>query len=73
MVAGKDGKFYPAEAVIVSNSQVRVSSEQVQAPIDVRYLWVNSANPNFFNREGFPACPFRTELSTGNGRCICQP
>lgn len=46
MVAGKDGKFYPAEAVIVSNSQVRVSSEQVQAPIDVRYLWVNSANPN---------------------------
>ena len=61
MVAGKDGKFYPAEAVIVSNSQVRVSSEQVQAPIDVRYLWVNSANPNFFNREGFPACPFRTD------------
>lgn len=61
MVAGKDGKFYPAEAVIVSNSQVRVSSEQVQAPIDVRYLWVNSANPNFFNKEGFPACPFRTD------------
>ena len=33
----------------------------MQAPIDVRYLWVNSANPNFFNREGFPACPFRTD------------
>ena len=61
MVAGKDGKFYPAKAVIVSNSQVRVSSEQVQTPIDVRYLWVNSANPNFFNKEGFPACPFRTD------------
>ena len=58
MVAGKDGKFYPAEAVIVSNSQVRVSSEQVQTPIDVRYLWVNSADVNWFNEEGVPSYAF---------------
>ena len=61
MVAGKDGKFYPAEAVIVGKNRVQVKSEQVKEPIDVRYLWVNSENSNFFNKEGFPACPFRTD------------
>lgn len=44
MVAGKDGKFYPAEAVIVGKNRVQVKSEQVKEPIDVRYLWVNSEN-----------------------------
>ena len=50
MVAGKDGLFYPAEAVIVDNNRV-----------DVRFLWVNSEYMNFFNKEGFPALPFRTD------------
>lgn len=60
-VAGIDGKFYPAEAVIVGHDCVRVKSPQVARPADVRYLWVNSADANFFNREGFPAVPFRTD------------
>lgn len=60
-IASKDGKFYPAEAVIVNSKQVRVNSKQVKEPVDVRYLWVNSADMNFFNKEGFPALPFRTD------------
>lgn len=61
MVAGKDGLFYPAEAVIVDNNRVRVKSNQVNNPVDVRFLWVNSEYMNFFNKEGFPALPFRTD------------
>lgn len=61
MVAGKDGQFYPAEAVIVDNNRVRVKSNQVNDPVDVSYLWVNSGYINFFNKEGFPALPFRTD------------
>lgn len=60
-IAGKDGKFYPAEAVIVGKNQVKVKSSQVTNPVNVRYLWVNSADMNLFNKEGFPAFPFRTD------------
>ena len=60
-VAGKDGKFYPAEAVIANKHQVRVRCNAVTDPVDVRYLWVNSADMNLFNKEGFPAFPFRTD------------
>lgn len=61
MVAGKDGAFYPAEAVIVGESCVKVMSKHVKTPLNVRYQWVNSGEMNFFNKEGFPALPFRTD------------
>ena len=60
-VASKDGKFYPAEAIIVGKNQVKVKNNLVTTPVDVRYLWVNSADMNLFNKEGFPAFPFRTD------------
>lgn len=60
-IAGKDGKFHLAEAVIVNGRQIQVRSNKVKDPVDVRYLWLNSADINFFNREGFPALPFRTD------------
>lgn len=60
-VAGKDGKFYPAEAIIVGKNQVKVKNNLVTNPVDVRYLWVNSGDMNLFNKEGFPAFPFRTD------------
>jgi len=61
-VAGKDGKFHPAKAVIKDDTVV-VSSEQVPEPTMVRYGWVNFAKPtlNLFNKEGQPATPFRTD------------
>ena len=43
------------------DSTAFVKSNQVNDPVDVRYLWVNSGYMNFFNKEGFPALPFRTD------------
>jgi sialate O-acetylesterase len=61
-IAGKDGKFVPAKAVIKDNTVV-VTSEMVPDPTAVRFGWVNFAKPtlNFFNKEGLPATPFRTD------------
>ena len=60
-IAGEDGKFYPAKAVIKDN-QVVVSSPEVKKPKYVRFAWDEKAMPNFFNKEGLPAVPFRTGL-----------
>jgi sialate O-acetylesterase len=61
-IAGKDGKFHPAKAII-QGDEVIVSSEQVPNPAAVRYGWANYPKPtiNLFNKEGLPASPFRTD------------
>lgn len=61
-IAGKDGKFVPAKATIKGETVV-VSAEGVAEPSMVRFGWVNFAKPtlNFFNKEGLPASPFRTD------------
>jgi sialate O-acetylesterase len=40
-----------------------VSSGDVPNPVAVRFGWVNFAEPtlNFFNKDGLPAVPFRTD------------
>jgi len=63
-IAGDDGKFIPATAVIAGNS-VQVSAEGVQSPRHVRFGWHRSANPNLVNTEGLPASPFQTKDWTG--------
>ena len=61
-VAGKDGKFVWADAVI-DGDKVVVGSPAVKEPAAVRYGWVSYAgNLNFYNKDGFPACPFRTDM-----------
>jgi len=59
-IAGDDGKFVDANAVIAGN-QVIVSSPAVQQPKYVRFGWKEYAMPNLFNTEGLPAVPFRTD------------
>jgi len=61
-VAGADGVFHPAEAVIMGDKVV-VSSDKVEKVTAVRYGWANFPKPplNFFNKEGLPAAPFRTD------------
>lgn len=59
-VAGKDGKFVPASAVI-EGSTVLVSSEKISSPTAVRYAWAMVPDGNLFNHEGLPAAPFRTD------------
>ena len=59
-VAGSDGAFVEAEAVIKGDTVV-VSSPQVKQPTAVRYAWKNFALANLYNKAGFPAEPFRTD------------
>jgi sialate O-acetylesterase len=58
-IAGVDGKFEIAQAVI-SGNKVIVSSPNVTNPTNVRFAWNETAMPNFTNKEGLPALPFRT-------------
>lgn len=60
-VAGADQKFVPARAFIVG-SKVLVNASSVAAPVAVRYGWANdNGEVNLYNKEGFPAVPFRTD------------
>lgn len=59
-IAGEDGNFVQAEAKI-ENNQVVVYSPEIKSPKNVRFGWHETAQPNFFNKEGLPASPFRTD------------
>lgn len=56
-IAGADGKFVAANAVI-SGSQVIVSSPDVPHPTAVRYAWKDTAEPHLCNKAGLPASSF---------------
>ena len=59
-IAGDDGKFVWADAVIEGESVI-VSSALVPAPTQVHYAWAeNPAGANLYNSAGLPAAPFRT-------------
>jgi sialate O-acetylesterase len=67
-VAGKDGKFVKADAMLVPSkdgekiTQVIVTSAKVKNPVAVRYAWENNpTEANLVNEEGLPASPFRTD------------
>jgi sialate O-acetylesterase len=68
-IAGADKVFYPAKAII-KNNKITVSAEKVSNPIAVHYGWADDdAEINLFNKEKFPASPFRTddwEMITAN-------
>jgi len=60
-IAGADKKFIWAKAKI-EGDKVIVWNDSISDPKYVRYAWAdNPVNPNLFNKEGFPASPFRTE------------
>ena len=59
-IAGEDKQFVEAQATIDGDTIV-VSSETVANPGIVRFGWHQRAEPNFVNKEGLPASPFRTE------------
>jgi sialate O-acetylesterase len=60
-IAGADQHFYPAKATI-AGATVVLSAEEVAKPVAVRYAWADDdSKANLFNKEGFPAAPFRTD------------
>lgn len=68
-IAGADKVFHSAKAIIKEN-KIIVSSENVKNPVAVHYGWADDdTNINLFNKEKFPASPFRTdnwEMVTAN-------
>lgn len=60
VIAGKDQRFYFAQAQIKGNTVI-VSSADVPNPVSVRYGWADYPDVNLFNKEGLPASPFRTD------------
>jgi sialate O-acetylesterase len=61
-IAGKDRVWHWAEAKIEKDSIV-LSSSRVKSPVAARYAWaMNPSRRNLlYNKEGFPASPFRTD------------
>jgi sialate O-acetylesterase len=59
-IAGEDKKFVNATARIDGDTVV-VSSDKVSHPIAVRFGWADFPIVNLRNKDGLPACPFRTD------------
>jgi sialate O-acetylesterase len=59
-IAGADKKFVWANAKIEAD-KIIVTSELVASPMYVRYAWADNPDVNFYNKEGLPASPFRTD------------
>jgi sialate O-acetylesterase len=59
-VAGADKNFVWANAKIVGD-KIEVSTTNITTPMYVRYAWADNPNVNFYNKEGLPASPFKTD------------
>lgn len=59
-IAGQDGKFQSANAVIDGETLI-VEAPNVPEPVVVRYAWRNAPEASLFNQSGLPAAPFRTD------------
>jgi sialate O-acetylesterase len=60
-MAGSDKKFYYAQAKAEGN-KIIVISDLIKQPVAVRYAWADDMpEANLYNKEGFPAVPFRTD------------
>lgn len=60
-IAGEDKKFVPAQAKILPDGRIEVSSDQVTSPAAVRYAWADNPICNLFSGAGLPLTPFRTD------------
>jgi sialate O-acetylesterase len=76
-IAGSDHHFHYAKASL-ENNKVIVFSDNVTSPLSVRYAWADdNGDANLYNREGFPAVPFRTDqwkgITEGNVYILGNP
>jgi len=64
-IAGADSIFHFAKAFI-EGDEVIVFSDSVNDPVAIRYGWAdNAGEDNLYNKEGYPASPFRTDQWKG--------
>ncbi|MGB8030748.1 MAG: sialate O-acetylesterase [Terracidiphilus sp.] len=64
-VAGTDGTFFPATAVI-DGASVVLTNPNVPEPVQARYAWSDDPPCSLFNRAGLPASPFRASQLNSN-------
>ncbi len=60
-IAGADKKFVWAQAKILKDNRIEVSSGEVASPEAVRYGWADNPVCNLFDGTGLPLTPFRTD------------
>jgi sialate O-acetylesterase len=59
-IAGADKKWVAAKAQL-DGKDILVWADQVAVPAAVRYAWQDNPPANVYNKDGFPAVPFRTQ------------
>ncbi|MBH1939540.1 sialate O-acetylesterase [Mobilitalea sibirica] len=63
-ICGPDGNYVEANAIIEGDT-VLVSSNEIIAPVGIRYAWAdNPEGANLYNKEGFPASPFSAHIES---------
>ena len=60
-ICGKDKKWVWANATIVGNDKIDVSSPSVPKPVAVRYAWADNPVCNLYSKDGLPVTPFRSD------------
>lgn len=60
-IAGEDKKFVNADATILKDGRIEVSSSAVASPAAVRYAWADNPVCNMYDNAGLPLTPFRTD------------
>lgn len=62
-ICGADGVFVDAEAEIINGSdKVKVWSDKVNDPVEIRYCYRNYKEGNLRNNVDLPALPFKAEI-----------
>lgn len=56
-IAGQDGRYYPAKAVI-DGATLRLTAPEVPHPVSARYAHVNWGKVTLFGENGLPLAPF---------------
>ena len=70
-ICGKDRKWQWAEAKITGNNTVEVFHADIAEPTIVRYAWsINPVGANLYNKEGFPASLFTTEMDLPDAKPV---
>jgi sialate O-acetylesterase len=62
IIAGKEGNFVPAKAILQPSGHVEVSHPTVKNPSEIRYAWADNPEVNLYNSEDLPAVPFRIKV-----------
>jgi len=70
-ICGKDRKWQWAEAKITGKNTVEVFHAEIAEPTIVRYAWsINPQGANLYNREGFPASLFTTQVELPDAKPV---